>query len=121
MLDIYCRHRNGLESEVIRQLADSVNERDEAGSLHPRAPVSALPRRFFRKQENSADPTVLNEFKHQVAEFLSANRITICAQRILVDFHVSPALVPRRYVDATEEVFRLHNQDEKIKEVVIFI
>lgn len=120
MLNIYGCHQNGLDSEVIRHFADNVNDRDEAGSLHPRAPISALPRRFFREHENSADPTVLSDFKHQVAEFLGANRIAICAQQILVDFHVCPALVPRRYIDATEEVFRLHNQDETIREVVIF-
>lgn len=120
MLDIYGRHQNGLDIEVIRQFADRVNERDEAGSLHPRAPISALPRRFFREQENSLDPTVLNDFKRQLTEFLGANQGTICARRILVDFHVCPASVPRCYVDATEEVFRLHEQDESIQEVVIF-
>ncbi len=120
MLDIYGRSQNGLDIEVIRQFADQVNERDEAGSLHPGAPISALPRRFFREQGNLVDPTVLNDFKRQSAEFLSANHDTIRAQRILVDFHVSPAPVPRRYVDAIEEVFRLHNQDQLVQEVVIF-
>ncbi len=120
MLDIYGRSQNGLDIEVIRQFADQVNERDEAGSLHPRAPISALPRRFFREEENSLNPTVLNDFKCQIAKFLSANQGTIRAQRILVDFHVSPAPVPRRYVDATEEVFHLNNHDQSIHEVVVF-
>ena len=121
MLDIYGRHQNGLDIEVIRQFADQVNERDEAGSIHPRAPISALPRRFFREQENSLDPTVLNDFKRYLTEFLDTNQNTIRARRILVDFHVCPAPVQRRYVDSTEEVFRLHEQDESIQDVVIFI
>jgi hypothetical protein len=120
MLDIYGRGQNGLEIEAIRQFADQVNERDEAGTLHPRAPISAIPRRFFREQENSVDPTVLNDFKRQIAEFLSANQNIIHAQRILVDFHVSPGPVPRRYVDATEEVFRLYNKEQSIQDVVVF-
>ena len=119
MLDIYGRHQHGLDIEIIRQFADRINERDEAGSLHPRAPISAVPKRFFREQENSSDPAVVNDFKRQILEFLIANQNTIHAQRILIDFHVSPASVPRRYVDAAEEVVRMHSQDS-IQEVVIF-
>ena len=119
MLDIYGRHQHGLDIEIIRQFADRINERDEAGSLHPRAPISAVPKRFFREQENSSDPAVVNDFKRQILEFLIANQNTIHAQRILIDFHVSPDSVPRRYVDAAEEVVRMHSQDS-IQEVVIF-
>ncbi len=119
MLDIYGRHQHGVDIEIIRQFADRINERDEAGSLHPRAPISAVPKRFFREQENSSDPAVVNDFKRQILEFLIANQNTIHAQRILIDFHVSPAFVPRRYVDAAEEVVRMHSQDS-IQEVVIF-
>ncbi len=36
MLDIYVRSQNGLDIEAIRQFADQVNERDEAGSLYPK-------------------------------------------------------------------------------------
>ena len=75
---------------------------------------------FFREQENSADPSVLNDFKRHITEFLEANRGIIRAQRILVDFHVSSVPVPHRYIDATEEVLRLHNQDDSIQDVVIF-
>lgn len=119
MLDIYGRHQHGLDIEVIRQFADRVNERDEAGSLHPHAPISAVPRRFFREQENSSDPAVVNDLKRHILEFLVANQTTIHSQRILIDFHVSSASVPSRYVDAAAEVVRLHGQDS-IQEVVIF-
>ena len=119
MLDVYGRHQHGLDIEVIRQFADRVNEQDEAGSLHPRAPISAVPRRFFREQENSTDPAVVNNLKRCIVEFLAANQNTIHAQRILIDFHVSPASVPPRYVDVAEEAVRLHGQTS-IQEVVIF-
>lgn len=120
MLDIYGRLQYGLDIEIISRFAGQVNKRDEAGSLHPTAPISALPKRFFREQEKSLDPTVLSDFRRQVADFISANRSTIHAKKIIVDFHVCSAPVPRRYVDATEEVFRLHQQDDSIQEVVIF-
>jgi hypothetical protein len=119
MLDIYGRYQHGLDIQIIRQFADQINEQDEAGSLHPRAPISAVPKRFFREQENSSDPAVVKDLKRQILEFLIANQNTIHAQRILIDFHVSPASVPRRYVDAAEDVVRMHSQDS-IQEVVIF-
>lgn len=40
-------------------------------------------------------------------------------QRILIDFHVSPAAVPLSYGDAAEEVICMHGQGS-IDEVVIF-
>lgn len=119
MLDIYGRLQHGLETELIRQFAGRINERDEAGSLHPRAPISAVPRRFFREQEKSRDPEVVDDLKRHILEFVIANKKEIHAQRILIDFHVSPASVPSRYVDAAEEVLRLHGRDS-IQEVVIF-
>lgn len=121
MLDIYGRLQLGLDIEVIRTFADRVNEDDEPGSLHPRAPISAIPRRFFRDQADSDDLSALNEFKRHISEFIEANRKTIRASRILVDFHVSPAPVPLRYIAATEELFRLTGQDSLVEEVVIFI
>ena len=120
MLDIYGRLQGGLDIDVIRNFADEINERDESGSLHPRAPISAIPRRFFRDQADSIDPSVLDDFKRHISEFIEANRKTIQASRILVDFHVLPAPVPPRYIEATEEIFRLSGQDSLIEEVVLF-
>jgi hypothetical protein len=120
MLDIYGRHQHGLDVDVIRIFANRINERDESGSLHPQAPISAVPRRFFRDQEKSIDLSVLRDFKHCISEFMEANRRTIHASRILVDFHVSPAPVPPHYIEATEEILCLSGQDSSIEEVVIF-
>ena len=75
--------------------------------------------RFFRKQENSSDPADVEDLKCLIRAFLEANNNTIHAQRLLVDFHVSPAAVPTRYIVAAEEVLRMHGQDS-IQEVVIF-
>jgi hypothetical protein len=120
MLDIYGRLQRGLDTEAIRAFADRINENDEPGSLHPRVPISAIPRRFFRDQADVVDLAVLNEFKRHISDFIEVNRTQIGASRILVDFHVSPAAVPLRYIDATEELFRLTEQDGVVEEVVIF-
>jgi hypothetical protein len=120
MLDIYGRLNRGLDIDVIRNFADRINKGDESGTLHPRAPISAVPCRFFRDQSDSIDPSVLSDFKRHITEFIEANRRTILASRILVDFHVSPAPVPPRYIEATEEVFRLAGQYTPVAEVVIF-
>ena len=119
MLDMYGRHQHGLHNDVILQFADRVNDSDEAGSLYPRAPISAVPRRFFREQADNQDPAIVNDLKRHIREFIVANQNTIHAKRILIDFHVSPAPVPSRYVDAAEEVIRLNGQDS-IQEVIIF-
>jgi hypothetical protein len=120
MLDIYGRLQRGLDIEVIRNFATRINEYDESGTLHPRAPISAIPRRFFRDQAQSTDPRVMQEFERHVTEFVEANRRTIKAANVLVDFHVSPASVPLRYIEATERIFRSEGPDSPVKEVVIF-
>jgi hypothetical protein len=120
MLNEYGCRQYGLDREDIRAFADDVNDRDEPGSLHPRAPISAMPRRFFREHENLCDASVLDDFKVHIAQFLAANRDIVRAERILVDFHVSAEPVPRRYIDATEEVFRRDGHGGAIEQVVIF-
>ena len=120
MLDIYGRHQNQVGTEVIQRFADRVNETNEAGSLHPAAPISAVPRRYFRAPDTISDPDALNDFKSHLRHFLSANESTVRAKRVLIDFHVSSAPVPDRYLDATEQVFREQPCDTILQEVVIF-
>jgi hypothetical protein len=119
MLDIYGRLQHGLDIDVLRRFADRLNERNEAGTLHPHAPISAVPRCLFREQADCRDPAAVNDLKRHIAEFLVANENTIHAQQLLIDFHVSPAPVPARYIDAAEEVLRSHGQGT-VQEVVIF-
>ena len=120
MLDIYGRLQWGLSIDTIREFANKINESDESGTLHPQAPISAVPRRFFREQLTSVDSHVVNEFRGHIHEFLEANRKSIRASRIVVDFHVSPGPVPLRYVEAVEGEFRAYEHDGLIDEVVVF-
>lgn len=84
MLSVYGREF-GLDDNVIQKFADSVNDRNEAGSLHPNAAVSAVPRCFIR-DKNSAD-----ELARQITDFLRANQRTIKAKKILFDFRAGVA------------------------------
>ena len=120
MLDIYGRHHNQVSIEAIQRFADRVNDNDEAGSLHPQAPISAVPNRFFRDPPSVNDPKTLEDFKRQLRDFLAVNNSIIRADRVLVDFHVSASPVACRYLDATEEVFREQPLVSIVREVVIF-
>jgi hypothetical protein len=105
MLDLYGRDLHKLEIEIIGEFAERVNRTDESGSLHPVAPISALPRRLFRDgvAETGGAPTAPAEFKREIVGFLAANDSTIRATRVLMDFHVSSEPVPKEYLQAAEE------------------
>lgn len=102
MLDIYGRDEVGIA--VIREFADRVNDGDEPGSLHPRAAISALPRRFFRDSVEP-DAATLKVFRQHLQQFIKVNESEILAPRVVVDFHVSSAPVPVPYVKATIAAF----------------
>ena len=121
MLDIYARHKHRVTSEVIKKFADQINCREESESLYPLAPISAIPRRFFRSIAEEDIPKHLDKFKEHIDEFIEANRKTIRARKILIDFHVSPKPVSEFYLTATEDVFREKINEGEIDEVVLFI
>lgn len=119
MLNFYSKRVGGLQGVDLSLFADRINAMDEAGSLHPRAPISAIPRRFFRDHEYDLDPSVLDDFRRCVTEFIEANRTVIRATRILVDLRVSPSPIPRRYVRAVQEDFRASDDDGLVVTVLI--
>ncbi len=119
VLSFYGHDRNGLNTKVIKEFADRVNRTNESGGLHPHAPISAVPKRFFRDLSSTNDLAVLAEFQRHVSDFLAANASTIYATRLLVDFHVSPSPVPAQYLDATEDAIRQQPSDGILQEVVI--
>lgn len=120
MLNIYGCHKHGLDTKIIREFADSVNRRNEAGSLHPKAPISALPRRYFREIKDVDIPSYIPEFKKDFSEFLAANRQRIKAKKVLIDLHVSPQPVAAQYLQAIVELLEDESDDGAIEEVVIF-
>jgi hypothetical protein len=101
MLDIYARGQHGVPVETIRRFADEVNSRNEAGSLFPAAPVSAVPRKYLRGEDEPSEV-----FRH-VCEFLVANEETIHASRLLIDLRVGPDPVPEEAIDACREALEI--------------
>lgn len=77
----------GIDSTTLSDFADDVNRLGEPGSLHPRAPVSAVPRAMVRAAE---DPIALRD---QIVAFLHANDATVHAKRLLFDFR-TPGVAP---------------------------
>ena len=118
-LSFYAESCNGISKDAVVQFAERVNRTNESGSLHPQAPVSAVPNRFFRDLSTTSDPTVLDEFKRHIRDFLAANASSIRAAKLLIDFHVSADPVPGCYLDATEEVLRKQPPDSAPQEVMI--
>lgn len=78
-LDIHAR-RFGLDREVVDAFAAEVNRRRQAGSLHPVAPISAVPREWVR------DRVQVDALAASIGDFLTVNRITIQARRLVFDF-----------------------------------
>ena len=118
-LSFYAESCNGISKHAVVQFAERVNRTNESGSLHPQAPVSAVPNRFFRELAFTTDPVVLNEFKRHLRDFLAANESSIRAAKVLIDFRVSGEPVPEHYLDATEKVLREQSLDSVLQEAVI--
>ena len=78
-LDIHAR-RFGIDREQVRVFADLVNDRSCVGSLHPQAPISAVPRELVRDRKD------VDALAASIAEFLLTNRETIGARRVVFDF-----------------------------------
>lgn len=112
MLDCYARFGHGVSIEEIRRFAARVSDADEAGSMFPLAPISAVPRKYLRGE---ADPAGV--FRH-VVDFLKANAATIHAYRILIDLRVSPEPVPQAAIDACKAAL-LTPEAASIKYVLI--
>ena len=72
--------RFGLTRESVAKFADTVNSQSEAGSLFPVAPISAVPRALVRDSQD------IDALAASIGDFLTANRGTIKAQKLIFDF-----------------------------------
>jgi len=111
----------GCKGEDVYAFAERVNQTNEAGTLNPRAPISAISCKYLRDLADRADAPAIEEFKDHISEFIKANESTIRAPRILVDLHVSSNPVPPHFVRATEEVFSNLKSGGIVAEVVIAV
>lgn len=103
--------RCGIDRETLKEFARAVNERGEPGSLHPLAPISAIPRSLIR------DNAEREEIQRKIAEFFAANREKIRASRICIFLqgHENPETVRAAIAGAVTEEER--NDDTPVEEV----
>jgi hypothetical protein len=100
----------GVNQEKMKKFLSQVNTNDESGSLHPVAPISAIPKKYFWDEDEDAQALT-----SQVEDFLRANQTTIKATKLLLDFGFS---MRPFVIDACK--LALENQDtDNIDEVVI--
>jgi hypothetical protein len=78
-LDIHAR-RLGVDQEIVRAFVATINDHSEVGSLHPSAPISAVPRCLVRDRQD------VPELADCIRSFLRTNRETLHAQRLVFDF-----------------------------------
>lgn len=78
-LDIHSKQL-GVDREQVRAFVEAVNAQVDFGSLHPSAPISAVPRELVRETQNVAALTAC------ISSFLRANREKIKARRLVFDF-----------------------------------
>lgn len=107
-LDIHAR-RLGIDRELVKSFVSEVNDRSSVGSLHPQAPISAVPRELVR------DRLDVDALAASIGEFLHVNRETIKARRLAFDFR-TPS-VPEFTVAALNSAMRA--QESGLEEVLI--
>lgn len=67
MLTVYADHQYKVNANI-EAFADRVNNTNESGSLFPKVPISAIPRKFFRDYRNSMEADILNEFRSHIKD-----------------------------------------------------
>ena len=71
-----------IDSQTTKAFADTVNGRDEAGSLYPKAPVSCVPRKCVREIFGYRD------LEKHIQAFLDVNKKSIRSKHLVIDFGV---------------------------------
>jgi hypothetical protein len=102
-----------------RTFVNKVNTQNESGSLHPIAPISAIPNKYFRELSDIHDADVINEFKEHIKEFLKTNDTVIKSKNLIIDFRIAPAPVPSQYIDALVQALQTY-PNSIIDEVIIY-
>lgn len=109
MLDQYARGKYKMSITNIQEFANRINRSNEPGTLYPHAPISGMPRKYFRELAATREPSVIIEFQQQLRETLAAIAglpVQTPMKTVVLDFRVSPASVPEGYVQAAIAVAR---------------
>lgn len=100
----------GVSRDTLEAFVNAVNQANEVGSLHPQAPISAVPRSCIRDTPDSG------LLVPHLQDFLKANAEHIKAKRLLLDFS-TPRLQPHAR-KAIAETFPGPNANQ-IEEIII--
>ncbi len=109
-LNIYAASMD-IEKCQLVVFSDRVNRQFETGSLHPRFPISAVPRALVRDGQDA------HALRNHIAQFLRANVETIKAPKIICDFR-TPS-VPAFVVAAIETA--MDSADASVIQEVVII
>jgi hypothetical protein len=119
-LEIYAWGVYGVDTETIKKFADRINEKYETDSLYPKAPVSALPFRYFHfVEEDDFFRYYADDFRKHFQQFLEINRTKVKARKILVDLHRDSDPVWDCFLTATEKAVNEFVADDEIDEVAL--
>ena len=100
----------GIEKENLVSFADEINARNESGSLHPLAPVSAVPRALLRDQKDA------NALSLCIEEFYKINAFRIHAKKVLLDFRTPNV---ERFVQRAVEMSLRSEEVNFIDELIV--
>lgn len=87
---------------------ERINESDEPGSLYPKAPVSAIPRKYVKEAGQGEG------LKQHIKDFLAANNKKIKAKKLLISFSTC---VDSSMVEDVKEALESSGSD--LEEVII--
>jgi hypothetical protein len=99
-----------IEKENLVSFADEINARNESGSLHPLAPVSAVPRVLLRDQKDASALCLCIE------EFYKINAVGIHARKVLLDFRTPNV---ERFVQLAVEMSLRSEEVNFIDELIV--
>lgn len=94
--------RCGLPGEEANAFVQSVNQRDEVGTLFPRMTISALPKRFGRTDGDYFRPFSYEDYARVIRDALDCNERAVKSPTLV--FEVSCSLISQR--PFLERVFR---------------
>lgn len=99
-----------IDHQVLKAFADTVNSRDEAGSLYPMAPVSCIPRKCVREIFGYRD------LEKNIQAFLDANKKSIRSKHLVIDFGI-----PRLHRNVLQVLYDMDHENifEDFDQVVV--
>lgn len=118
-LELYARGVHSLDIEIVDKFSEQVIESDKTGTLYPKAPVSAIPFRYFNYTEEFDIPNYLDDFRDHIKQFLEINRNQIHARKLLVDFHRDSDPVSDFYLTAAERAFTELVDENEFDEIAL--